>query len=97
MLSEEQVRHVAKLARISLTEAEIKKFSTQLSKVIGYMDILNEVDTKKVAETSQVTGLKNIMGEDEIKKSPCSREELLACSELSVDSHQVRVKKAIDK
>lgn len=97
MLSEEQVRHVAKLARIALTGAEIKKFSTQLSKVIGYMDILNEVDTKKVAETSQVTGLKNVMGEDKVKKSPCSREDLLACSELPVDSHQVRVKKAIDK
>ncbi|OGJ41854.1 asparaginyl/glutamyl-tRNA amidotransferase subunit C, partial [Candidatus Peregrinibacteria bacterium RIFCSPLOWO2_01_FULL_39_12] len=66
MLTEDQVRHIAKLARIRLTDEEVKKFSKQLSGVLDYMDVLNEVDTKKVAETSQVTGLKNVMEEDAI-------------------------------
>ena len=61
MITEKEVRHVAKLARIALTDEEVKKFTSQLSKVLGYMEILNEVDTSKVLETSQVTGLKNVM------------------------------------
>lgn len=95
MITDKEVKHVAQLARMSLRPDEVKKFSSQLSKVIGYMDILNEVDVKGVAETSQVTGLKNVMGRDEIKKSKCTKEELLKCSELPVDSDQVRVFNAI--
>lgn len=95
MLDEKQVRHVAKLARVALTDAEVKKFTKQLSDVLGYMDILNEVDTKNVIETSQVTGLRDIFDNDEIKKGQASREELLKCTELPVDSKQVRVMHAI--
>jgi aspartyl-tRNA(Asn)/glutamyl-tRNA(Gln) amidotransferase subunit C len=95
MLTEEQVRHVAKLARIDLADEEVKKFASQLSGVLDYMDILNEIDTEKVEETSQVTGLKNIMAEDEVDVGGCKREELLECTELPVDSEQVRVLPAI--
>ena len=95
MLDEKQVRHVAKLARIALTDAEVKKFTKQLSGVLDYMDILNEVDTKNVPETSQVTGLRDVFDKDEIVKGQASREELLECSELPVDSKQIRVMPAI--
>lgn len=95
MLDEDKVRHVAKLARISLTDKEVKKFAGQLSKVFDYMEILNEVDTKNVVETSQVTGLKNVMAKDEILRSKCKREELLECSPLPVDSDSLRVLPAI--
>ncbi len=95
MLSEEQVRDIAKLARIKLTDEEVSKFSKQLTSVLGYVDILGEVDTENVKETSQVTGLANVMEKDEIKKSQSTREELLGCSELAVDSNQVRVMNAI--
>lgn len=95
MLSEEEMRHVAKLARVELTDAEIKKFSGQLSGVLGYMDILKEVDTKGVEETSQVTGLKSVLGKDRVMLGRCKREELLECSELPVDSDRIRVLPAI--
>ena len=95
MLTEDQVRHIAELARISLTNEEVKKFSKQLSGVLDYMDVLNEVDTKKVAETSQVTGLKNVMEEDAILPAQSGREELLKCSELPVDGNQIRVKRIV--
>lgn len=95
MLTEDQIRHIAKLARIRLTDKEVKKFSKQLSGVLDYMDILNEVDTRNVLETSQVTGLKNVMEEDTVLPAQSSREELLRCSELSVDDNQVRVMRAI--
>ncbi len=95
MLSDDQVKHVAKLARIKLTDEEVKKFGPQLSKVLDYMDILSEVDTKNVAETSQVTGLSNVMEKDEILTAQSTREELLDCTELPVESKQVKVSRAI--
>lgn len=95
MLTEEQVRHVAKLARLKLTDEEVKKFAGQLSGVLEYVDILKEVDTEGVEITSQVTGLKNVMRKDEVVSSEAKREELLACSELEVDSNQVKVMNAI--
>ena len=95
MLSEEQVRHVAKLARIKLTDEEVAKFGPQLSKVLGYMDILNEVDTNNVPETSQVTGLSNVMEKDEVLQPQSTREELLDCTELPVESKQIKVSRAI--
>lgn len=91
MLDEDKVRHVAKLARIELKDDEVKKFTTQLSGVFEYMDILNEVDVSKVKETSQVTGLSNVMEKDELVTSQSTREELTGCSELPIDSKQVRV------
>ncbi len=95
MLSDDQVKHVAKLARIKLTDEEVKKFGPQLSKVLDYMDILSEVDTKNVAETSQVTGLSNVMEKDENLTAQSTREELLDCTELPVESKQVKVSRAI--
>lgn len=95
MLSDDQVKHVAKLARIKLTDEEVKKFGKQLSSVLAYIDILSEVDTKDVAETSQVTGLTNVMEKDEVVKGQSCREELLGCSELPVDGKQMRVLKTI--
>lgn len=95
MLSEEEVRHVAKLARIELSDSEVKKFSGQLSGVLDYMEILKEVDTEGVEETSQVTGLTNVLGVDEVVSGRCKREELLECSELPVDDKQIRVLPAI--
>ena len=95
MLSEEEVKHVAKLARIKLKDSEVKQFSGQLSDVLGYMDILKEVNTEGVEETSQVTGLKNVLGADEVVAARCKREELLECSELPVDDKQIRVLPAI--
>lgn len=95
MLTEEQVRHIAKLARIELTEEEVKKFTVQIGGVLEYVDVLQEVDTEGVPETSQVTGLTNVMEEDEIQPSQSSREELLGCSELPVDSNQIRVPRVV--
>lgn len=60
---------VAKLANLPLTSAEEKKFGKQLASILDYMEVLNKVDTSNVEPTSQVTGLKNVMREDETE--PC--------------------------
>ncbi len=64
-LTKEEVEHVAKQANLSCTLSEIKKFQKQLSEILDYMAILNEVETFQVEPTSQVTGLENVFREDE--------------------------------
>lgn len=66
-LSEDQVKHIADLARIELTDKEKEKYSEELSAILGFIEQLSEVDTANVAPTSQVTGLVNIAREDVIK------------------------------
>ena len=63
-ISLEEVEHIAELARIELTKEEKEKFSDELSDVLGYVEQLQEVDTKKIKPVSQVTGLVNVVRED---------------------------------
>lgn len=94
MLSTEQVQHIAKLARLGLGKEEGDKFAGQLSEILAYVDMLNEVNTEKVEATSQVTGLENVTREDKVERF-CSKEELLACTELPVEKDQIKVKPVI--
>ncbi len=71
------IKHVAKLANLTLSEEEEKKFSTQLEETVNYIEGLDEVNTDDVSPTSQVTGLENITREDEVKPS-LSQEEALS-------------------
>ena len=63
-LTEEEVRHVAKLAKLELTPVEVKKFQKQLSKILSYVDQLKKIPTQKVEPTGQVTCLINVFRED---------------------------------
>ena len=56
---------VAKLANLPLYRQEEEKYSKQLSKILDYMEKLNEVDTKDVEPTFNVTGLSNVTREDQ--------------------------------
>lgn len=68
MIDKEQVEHIAKLARIELTEEEREKFTKDLSSILGYVGKLNEVNTEKVKPISQITGLESVIREDEQQK-----------------------------
>lgn len=94
MLSNEEVQHIAKLARLGLKKGEVEKFSAQLNDILGYVEQLKEVDTENVAPTSQVTGLENVSRRDKVERF-CEKEELLACSELPIERDQIRVKPVI--
>lgn len=67
-LSREEVKHIAKLANLRLNEKEVEKFRKQLSETLSYVEKLREVKTQTVEPTSQVTGLKNVLREDEIEQ-----------------------------
>ncbi len=71
------VAHVAKLANLPLSKEEKEKFEKQLQETLEYVDQLQEIDTKGIEPTSNVTGLENVTREDEIKPS-LSQDEALA-------------------
>jgi aspartyl-tRNA(Asn)/glutamyl-tRNA(Gln) amidotransferase subunit C len=75
-LTRDEVEHVAKLARLAITEEEKEKYSQQLSNILTYIEKLKELDTSKVEPTSHVLPMKNIFREDEVKPS-LPREEIL--------------------
>ncbi len=75
-ISQEEVKKIAKLADLKLTENEVEKFQKQLSEVLDYVAVLDELDTFKVKPTSQVTGLKNITRDDETEPSLSQKESL---------------------
>ncbi len=75
-ISTEEMKHVAKLANLSLSDKELGKFSGQLSETINYVKKLNKLNTENVLPTSQTTGLKNVFREDEIKPSFSQKEAL---------------------
>lgn len=63
------VKHIAKLANLTLNEEEIKLFESQLDSTLDYINQLNEVDTKNILPTSQVAGLGNVTREDVASES----------------------------
>ena len=71
------VRYVAKLARIALTEDELQTYGVQLADIMGHVAALNELDTSDVAATAQVIESRNVSRDDTV--APClSRDEALA-------------------
>lgn len=76
-LSQEEVEHIAELARLKLTDQEKEMFSEQLSSILEYVDKLQKVDTSKVDPKAYVLDIKNVTRDDEIKCPPHSRQILL--------------------
>ncbi len=77
MISTDDVKHVAKLARLELTEEEIDKYSKQLGDILKYVEQMNEVDTTGVEPMNHAMEFYNVMREDVVKYDN-TREELMA-------------------
>ncbi len=77
MIEIKDVEHVARLARLNLTEDEKIKFSKQLGDILKYMEQLNEVDTTGVEPMNHPIDFSNVMRED-VARYDCTREELMA-------------------
>jgi len=90
-LTRDQVLHIAKLARLELKPEEIDKMTGELSSILGYVEVLSEVDTENVEPTAQVTGMKNALRDDVVVPSEASADDLLGCSSLPITEHQITV------
>jgi len=76
MISTKDVEHVAKLARLALSEEEKEKFAPQLNSILEYINELNEVDTTGVEPMAHSIKISNVMREDEVKQD-FTRDEML--------------------
>ena len=69
MLSREEVLHVARLARLQLSEEEVERFAGELSKVLDYVEKISELDLEDVEPTSHVVNVENALRADEPRPS----------------------------
>ena len=71
------VQHIAKLARLTFDEQEIESYQYQLSRILDYIEKLNQLDTEGVPPTSHVIPIRNVMKPDE-KRDLFQREDIIA-------------------
>jgi aspartyl-tRNA(Asn)/glutamyl-tRNA(Gln) amidotransferase subunit C len=93
-LSDDDVRHIAKLCRLNLSDKEVQKFAPELNDILTYIEKLQEVDTSSVEPTPQPTGIVNRFREDEIVSDGPTPEELLGTSPLPIIDHQIQTPSA---
>jgi aspartyl-tRNA(Asn)/glutamyl-tRNA(Gln) amidotransferase subunit C len=86
------VDHIAKLARLGLTEEEKQKFAKELAAILDFVKKLEEVDVAGIEPTAQATGLQNVARSDEpIKPDENTRKRILANAPETKDNY-IKVK-----
>ncbi len=93
-LTSDEVRHIAALARVAMTDGEIERMRDQLSNILGHFDVLQEVDTTDVEPTGHSAGLETVM-RDDIAHVSLSRDDVLANAPRSEDGF-IRVRAVLE-
>lgn len=89
-LTLDEVRHVAKLARLRLSDAELEQMREQLSEILDAVNALQEVDIEGVAPTAQVTDVVNVVRPDEVRPSLPVEEALAGAAHRQDDFFKVK-------
>ena len=89
-LSREEVEHIARLARLGLSEAEIEKLRLQLSNILENFEILKQLDTTDLPPTAQSITLQNVFRPDEAKPSFPTDDILANAPQRESDSFKIR-------
>jgi aspartyl-tRNA(Asn)/glutamyl-tRNA(Gln) amidotransferase subunit C len=93
-LTREDVLKLARLARLTISDEEVEKYRAELSEILKYVEQLQSADVEGLEPTSQVTGLKNVMREDEIIEYGVTADDLLRIAPNKQNRH-VKVKRMI--
>ena len=94
-LTREQVLHIARLARVGLSEEDVTMFQEQLSEILDHFEVLRQLDTEDVPPTSHPLPLESVMRPDEVGPS-LPREEVLANAPLA-DEGSFRVRAVLEE
>src|SRR3989344_3797349 len=87
VLTPEEVKKIAHLARLPLSQKEIERFTPQLSEVLNYFNKLNEVDTSSVKPTYQSISDENRFQEQKLEADTLSTEEVLKNAKEKKDGY----------
>lgn len=90
MLSHEEVLHIARLARLALTDEDVEKFRVQLSDILEHFEALKRLDTTDIQPTAQSIPLENVMRDDVIVPSFSPDDILANAPHREEDSFRVR-------
>ncbi len=93
-ISRDDVLKLASLSSLQLADDEIESLQNDLEAILGYVEQLDDLDTEGVAPAYQVTGLQNVLRDDEVETNGISREDLLRLAPDSADS-QIKVPKVL--
>ena len=74
-ISKEDVKHIAHLARIEISEGEIEKFQGELGGILDYVEQLQEVDVEEVEPLRTISGARDVLREDEYTEDVDRRPE----------------------
>lgn len=94
-VSQEDVKQIAALARLELTETDINKYQAELSNILEYVDQIEKVDTKDVEPTAQVTGLVDVVRDDVKNPSALTRDDIFANTPDKKDGY-IKVKSVLE-
>ncbi|MFH0942106.1 MAG: Asp-tRNA(Asn)/Glu-tRNA(Gln) amidotransferase subunit GatC [Chloroflexota bacterium] len=89
-ISRDEVLHIARLARLGLTEAEVDRFTEQLSHILENFEVLSQLDTTGIVPTTQAIPLKNVMKPDEVAPSLPAREVLANAPRKEAEYFRIR-------
>ena len=94
-LSRDEVRTIAELAKLDLTDDEVALYAGQLSNILGYFERLQQLDTSHVSPTASVLPLKNVLRPD-VPAAPLTPEQVIA-NAPDAEDHQFRVSAVLDE
>ena len=84
-LDQEQIKHIATLARLGLSNDDIEMFSIQLSEVLDNFDILKQIDTTNVKPVAQIISVRNVFRDDKVEESS-SQSDILDNAPMKEDN-----------
>ncbi len=93
-LSHDEVRDIADLAKLNLSDDELTKYTQQLSQILDYFTLLQEVDTSDVSPTASVSPLRSVMRADENPQALAP--EQVVKNAPSAESNQFKVRAVLD-
>lgn len=93
-IKDEEVQHIAKLARLNIKENEIQDYKKNLEEILEFADTINKVDTDKINETIGINENYNVFRKDEIVQES-DKDELLS-NAPSQDEGMFRIPKVIN-
>ena len=93
-LERDAVLHIARLARIHLSDDEVDTYAEQLGDIIGHFAVLDRVDTEGVEPTTQALPLRNVMTDD-VAHASLPRDEVLALAPNTDDGY-LRVRAVLE-
>ena len=93
-ITDDDVLKLAKLSKLKVDPAKISQFKNDLQSILGYIEQLSEVDVTGLKPTNQVTGLKNVMREDEVYEVVSPADLLKVVPAL--EANQIKVHRVLE-